>query len=79
MIPSGDSGIELYVRNKRPSGARTFPARTWATDPEASKHKPPMLRAPNGAIADALNYSAASKRHLTLFDHRLPQPFGVRA
>jgi pimeloyl-ACP methyl ester carboxylesterase len=34
---------------------------TWATDPEASKHKPPMLRAPNGAIADALNYSAAGK------------------
>jgi pimeloyl-ACP methyl ester carboxylesterase len=33
----------------------------WATDPEASKHKPPMLRAPNGAIADALNYSAAGK------------------
>jgi pimeloyl-ACP methyl ester carboxylesterase len=28
---------------------------TWATDPEASQHKP------NGAIADALNYSAAGK------------------
>jgi pimeloyl-ACP methyl ester carboxylesterase len=26
MIPSGDAGIDLYVRNKRPSGARTLPA-----------------------------------------------------
>src|SRR5436309_1944172 len=26
MIPSGDNGIELYVRNKRPAGMTTFPA-----------------------------------------------------
>jgi pimeloyl-ACP methyl ester carboxylesterase len=27
---------------------------TWATDPDASNHQPPMLRAPNGVIADVL-------------------------
>jgi hypothetical protein len=26
MIPSGDDGIELYVRNKRPAGMTNFPA-----------------------------------------------------
>jgi pimeloyl-ACP methyl ester carboxylesterase len=36
---------------------------TWATDPDATKHNPPMLRAPNGAIADALAYWAAGKAH----------------
>ena len=36
---------------------------TWATDPEASKHSPPMLRAPNGVIADVLTYWAAGKAH----------------
>ena len=25
---------------------------TWATDPDAANHHPPMLRAPNGVIAD---------------------------
>jgi len=36
---------------------------TWATDPEATKHSPPMLRAPNGVIADALAYWTAGKAH----------------
>src|ERR1700730_2779419 len=26
MIPSGDAGIELYMRNKRPAGMTNFPA-----------------------------------------------------
>src|SRR5437868_1085725 len=26
MIPSGDAGIELYIRNKRPAGMTAFPA-----------------------------------------------------
>src|SRR6195952_2169507 len=26
MIPSGDAGIELYIRNKRPAGMTNFPA-----------------------------------------------------
>ena len=26
MIPSGDAGIELYLRNKRPAGMTAFPA-----------------------------------------------------
>src|SRR5436853_4093040 len=26
MIPSGDSGIELYIRNKRPAAMAEFPA-----------------------------------------------------
>jgi pimeloyl-ACP methyl ester carboxylesterase len=36
---------------------------TWATDPQASKHDPPMLRAPNGVIADALAWWTAGKAH----------------
>src|ERR1700712_2773778 len=36
---------------------------TWATDPDAAKHNPPMLRAPNGVIADALAYWTAGKAH----------------
>jgi pimeloyl-ACP methyl ester carboxylesterase len=34
---------------------------TWATDPEAAKTNPPMLRAPNGVIQDANDYWAAGK------------------
>ena len=36
---------------------------TWATDPEADRHNPPMLRAPNGVIADALVWWTAGKAH----------------
>jgi pimeloyl-ACP methyl ester carboxylesterase len=36
---------------------------TWATDPDATRHNPPMLRAPNGVIADALAYWTAGKAH----------------
>jgi pimeloyl-ACP methyl ester carboxylesterase len=36
---------------------------TWATDPDATKHDPPMLRSPNGVIADALAYWTAGKAH----------------
>src|ERR1700712_4088605 len=34
---------------------------TWATDPEASKQNPPMLRAPNGVAEDSKNYWSAGK------------------
>ena len=34
---------------------------TWATDPESSKQKPPMLRAPNGVVDDSMNYWSAGK------------------
>lgn len=34
---------------------------TWATDPRASKHSPPMLRAPNGVSEDSINYWNAGK------------------
>jgi len=34
---------------------------TWATDPEAGKHNPPMLRATNGVAQDSLNYWSAGK------------------
>jgi pimeloyl-ACP methyl ester carboxylesterase len=34
---------------------------TWATDPEASKHNPPMLRAPNGVMEDSANSYGAGK------------------
>jgi pimeloyl-ACP methyl ester carboxylesterase len=36
---------------------------TWATDPDATRHNPPLLRAPNGVIADALAYWTAGKAH----------------
>ena len=34
---------------------------TWASDPEATKQNPPMLRAPNGVLADSLKYWSAGK------------------
>jgi pimeloyl-ACP methyl ester carboxylesterase len=34
---------------------------TWATDPESAKRNPPMLRAPNGVIADLRAYWQAGK------------------
>jgi pimeloyl-ACP methyl ester carboxylesterase len=34
---------------------------TWATDPDASKQTPPMLRAPNGVVEDSLKYWSAGK------------------
>ena len=36
---------------------------TWATDPDATSHTPPMLRAPNGVIADVLAYWRDGKAH----------------
>ena len=36
---------------------------TWATDPDASRQNPPMLRAPNGVLADSSKYWAAGKPH----------------
>jgi pimeloyl-ACP methyl ester carboxylesterase len=34
---------------------------TWATDPEAAKHNPPMIRAPNGVMEDSMNSYGAGK------------------
>lgn len=34
---------------------------TWATDPEAAKQSPPMLRAPNGVFEDSMKYWSAGK------------------
>jgi pimeloyl-ACP methyl ester carboxylesterase len=34
---------------------------TWATDPEAARHSPPMLRAPNGVFEDNMKYWSAGK------------------
>jgi len=36
-------------------------AATWATDPDSAKQTPPMLRAPNGVIADVRAYWLAGK------------------
>jgi pimeloyl-ACP methyl ester carboxylesterase len=36
---------------------------TWATDPDAANHHPPMLRAPNGVIADVLATWATGKAY----------------
>jgi hypothetical protein len=61
------------------AGTKTFPAMqaglippgvfeawadaTWATDPDAAKQSPPMLRAPNGVVEDSMNYWVAGKAH----------------
>ena len=34
---------------------------TWATDPEAAKQYPPLLRAPNGVFDDSMKYWSAGK------------------
>ena len=34
---------------------------TWATDPEGQRQNPPVLRAPNGSVADGRDYWAAGK------------------
>jgi pimeloyl-ACP methyl ester carboxylesterase len=34
---------------------------TWATDPEGAKDNPPIIRAPNGVIADGLDFFGAGK------------------
>lgn len=34
---------------------------TWATDPEGAKADPPVIRAPNGVIADSLEFFGAGK------------------
>ncbi|MBV8151443.1 MAG: alpha/beta fold hydrolase [Candidatus Eremiobacteraeota bacterium] len=36
-------------------------AATWATDPNSSKTNPPVLRAPNGTVADTSDYWSAGK------------------
>jgi pimeloyl-ACP methyl ester carboxylesterase len=36
---------------------------TWATDPEGSKMIPPVLRVPNGTIADTTEFWAAGKNY----------------
>jgi pimeloyl-ACP methyl ester carboxylesterase len=36
---------------------------TWATDPDANTHTPPAIRAPNGVIADGLEYWSAGKAY----------------
>lgn len=34
---------------------------TWATDPESAKANPPFIRAPNGVVADGLDFFGAGK------------------
>jgi pimeloyl-ACP methyl ester carboxylesterase len=34
---------------------------TWATDPEGAQANPPVIRAPNGVIADSLDFFGAGK------------------
>jgi pimeloyl-ACP methyl ester carboxylesterase len=36
---------------------------TWATDPEGAKQNPPVIRAPNGVIADSNDYWSAGKAY----------------
>jgi pimeloyl-ACP methyl ester carboxylesterase len=34
---------------------------TWATDPEGAKADPPVIRAPNGVVADGIDFFGAGK------------------
>jgi alpha-beta hydrolase superfamily lysophospholipase len=34
---------------------------TWATDPEGAKADPPVIRAPNGVVADSLEFFGAGQ------------------
>ena len=34
---------------------------TWATDPQGAKQNPPMIRAPNGVMADGAEYWSSNK------------------
>jgi len=36
---------------------------TWATDPDGAKANPPVIRAPNGVVADALDFFGAGKAY----------------
>jgi pimeloyl-ACP methyl ester carboxylesterase len=45
---------------------------TWATDPQSAKHNPPMLRAPNGVLADVRSYWLAGKPQYDPADIRVP-------
>jgi pimeloyl-ACP methyl ester carboxylesterase len=36
---------------------------TWATDPEGAKASPPVLRAPNGVLADGMEYWSSNKAY----------------
>jgi pimeloyl-ACP methyl ester carboxylesterase len=36
---------------------------TWATDPEGAKANPPVIRAPNGVVADGLDFFGAGKAY----------------
>ncbi|HYM03641.1 MAG TPA: alpha/beta fold hydrolase [Stellaceae bacterium] len=45
---------------------------TWATDPDSAKSNPPLLRAPNGVIADVRAYWQAGKPHYDPGDIRVP-------
>jgi pimeloyl-ACP methyl ester carboxylesterase len=44
-----------------PGVFEAWAAATWATDPEAGKHNPPMIRAPNGVMEDSMNSYGAGK------------------
>ena len=39
----------------------TWAGATWASDPEANKHNPPAIRAPNGTVQDTADFWAAGK------------------
>ncbi len=45
---------------------------TWATDPESAKHNPPLLRAPNGVLADLRAYWTQGKPQYDPADIRVP-------
>ncbi len=45
---------------------------TWATDPESAKHNPPLLRAPNGVLADVRAYWTAGKPQYDPAEIRVP-------
>ena len=69
-LVSKDSAKERWLKgvaedkkaNLIPPGVfEAWASATWATDPESSKHNPPMLRAPNGVREDSASTYGAGK------------------
>jgi pimeloyl-ACP methyl ester carboxylesterase len=57
-VPEDKKAVQI------PSGwFEQWTAATWATDPVGAQHNPPVIRAPNGTVADSTEYWLAGKMY----------------
>ena len=74
LVPQGSGiGNELLALRGAAGWFEQWADATWATDPVGAKQNPPVLRAPNGVIADFNAYWIAGKSPPTLVRWR-PRP-----